>query len=112
MESYQLSFRAGHGGTEVPLTDVDGDDFYITNEKWYRITCTFSPDDNVITKTMLYNLTDGGSLQLYFGASTPGYSPEATADPLNWDQMRVVTGDSAAATILFDNISVVSGLEP
>lgn len=116
VETAAIAFRSGAtGGDRSYHTDIDGNDINIQNDKWYRISYEFSPADNQITKAMLYNLTDGGATQLYFGAitwgntvtATEGYTPESTANPLNWNQMVVLTGRSTAGTVMFDNISVI-----
>lgn len=107
LETVSLKFRTGAtGGAAVTHTDADGNDIRIKNNVWYRLTYEFSPAANEIRKAMLHNLTDGGSVQLYFGANKPSHSPEAAANPLAWNQMLILSGKATTGTVMFDNVGI------
>ncbi|MCF7838099.1 MAG: PEP-CTERM sorting domain-containing protein [Candidatus Marinimicrobia bacterium] len=104
-----IGFREGASGGDAWLhTDVDGNTINVQNEKWYRITYEFTLGATpMITKATLYNLTDGGSSQLYFGADTPTLTPSAATNPANWDQVRVRVPGSHQGVLMYDNISLI-----
>lgn len=109
LRTADIGFRSGAtGGDHVLHTDINGATLNIENGKWYRVTYEFTLADHAITNATLHNLTDGGSVQIYFGANTPAYTPEASAAPANWNQMVVRTPQSDRGIVLFDNMAVTA----